>query len=57
MTAATINTSTPFSFAHEALASVTGSYNIAIPALPGHLVYYHVVTNGIPGPLQVGIAQ
>jgi hypothetical protein len=57
VTAATINTSTPFSFAHEALASVTGSYNIAIPALPGHLVYYHVVTNGIPGPLQVGIAQ
>jgi hypothetical protein len=47
-----INESAPFWFAHESPSPTTGSYSISIPALPGRIVYYHVVDNGVAGPLQ-----
>jgi len=47
-----VNQSTPFWFAHESFKPATGSYQISIPALPGRILYYHVVENGIAGPLQ-----
>jgi hypothetical protein len=49
---ATVNQATPFSFASESLTNANG-YSIAIPALPGLLLYYHVVINGVAGPTQV----
>ncbi len=42
----------PFWFAHELFAPATGSYQISIPALPGRVLYYHVVDGGVAGPLQ-----
>jgi hypothetical protein len=58
VTASAIDESDPFLFAGDQITPVTGTYNIAIPALPGHLVYYAVFSNGAQvGPLQVAIAQ
>jgi len=48
-----INEATPFFFAEELFAPTTGSYQISIPALPGRILYYHVVDGGVAGPLQV----
>ena len=48
-----INESTPFWYAHELFAPTTGSYQISVPALPGRILYYHVVDGGVAGPLQV----
>jgi len=48
-----INESAPFSFASETVAPAVGGAVIAIPALAGHLLYYRVVSDGAPGPLQV----
>jgi hypothetical protein len=55
VTAEEITESNPFLFAHEPLTPVSGSYKITIPVLPGHVVYYRVVENGEPGPLQVAV--
>jgi hypothetical protein len=49
---AAINEGTPFSYASESLANANG-YSIAIPALPGHVLYYRVVTGGVAGLTQV----
>lgn len=49
----TINEATPFKYAAESLTGVSGAYTIVIPALPGRLLYYRVVDNGVPGDLQV----
>jgi hypothetical protein len=49
VSAATINEANPFSFASETLAAAGST--IAIPAIPGRILYYRVVTNGSPGPL------
>jgi hypothetical protein len=49
-----INEATPFSFASESLTNANG-YSITIPALPGMLVYYRAVVNGVAGPTQVAI--
>ena len=53
VSAARIDESNPFSFAQEPLKRVRGSFNIAIPAMPGRLVYYRVVDGDTPGPLRV----
>jgi hypothetical protein len=47
-----INESMPFWFAHELFPPATGTYQISIPALPGRILYYHVVDGGVAGPLQ-----
>jgi hypothetical protein len=52
VSAARIDESNPFSFAQEPLKRVRGSFNIAIPAIPGRLVYYRVVDGDTPGPLR-----
>jgi hypothetical protein len=49
---AAVGESNPFWFAHESFAPVTGSYSISVPALPGRILYYHVVDGGVAGPLQ-----
>jgi hypothetical protein len=54
--AAAIDENTPFKFASEALTNANG-YSIAIPALPGHILYYHVVSNGVAGPAQTVAVQ
>jgi hypothetical protein len=41
----TINETTPFSFASEPLTNANG-FTITIPALPGHVLYYHLVIGG-----------
>lgn len=41
-----INEAQPFSYAHEALAGVADT--ITIPALPGRVLYYRVLTDGVP---------
>jgi hypothetical protein len=51
-TASVINDATPFSYSHEPLSTVTGNYQIAIPAIPGRILYYHVVDGGVPRQLQ-----
>jgi hypothetical protein len=49
----TINEATPFWFAGESFAPAIGSYQISIPALPGRILFYHVVSAGhAAGPLQ-----
>lgn len=48
-----INEANPFSFASEALTPAGSGTRIAIPALPGHLLYYRLVSDGVPGLLQV----
>ncbi|MBI3209340.1 MAG: hypothetical protein HYZ37_10635 [Candidatus Solibacter usitatus] len=45
-----INEANPFSYASESLAAAGGS--ITIPALPGRVVYYRTVTNGVAGAIQ-----
>jgi hypothetical protein len=47
-----ITEANPFRFAHENLTPASGSYTIKIPALQGRILYYRVVDNGEPGPLQ-----
>jgi hypothetical protein len=47
-----VNESTPFWFSSEMFPPSTGSYSIAIPALPGRILYFHVVDSGTAGPLQ-----
>jgi hypothetical protein len=49
---ALVNEATPFWFAHELFSPTTGVYSISIPALPGRVLYYHVVDGGVAGPLQ-----
>jgi len=49
--AATVSQTTPFYFAHETLTASSGT--IAIPALAGRVIYYRVVTGGVPGPTQI----
>src|SRR5205814_10300475 len=44
-----LNESSPFSFASETVLPAVGGAVIAIPALPGHLLYYRVVDDGTPG--------
>jgi hypothetical protein len=44
--------STPFWFAHELFSPTTGPWSISVPALPEHILYYHVVDGGVAGPLQ-----
>jgi len=51
--ASTINATTPFYFAHETLAGVTGSATITIPALPSRILYYRVISGSTPGPTQI----
>jgi hypothetical protein len=41
----TINEATPFSFASEPLTRASG-FTITIPALSGHVLYYHLVIGG-----------
>ena len=50
--AATIG-ATPFLYASEAGSSTASSPTVAIPALPGRVLYYRVVSGGVPGPTQV----
>jgi hypothetical protein len=50
-----IDEAQPFAFAHEPLTPATGSYKITVPVVPGRIVYYRVVDNGEPGPLQVAV--
>jgi hypothetical protein len=50
--ATVVNESAPFWFAHEPPSPTTGSYSIAVPTLPGRILYYHVVDSGLAGPLQ-----
>jgi hypothetical protein len=57
VSAAVIDETKPFSFAHEPLPSANGSSTIAIPAVPGRLVYYRVVDGERKGPLQAAIPQ
>jgi hypothetical protein len=47
-----VNEGAPFSFASELFAPATGAYQITIPALPGRVLFYHLVDGGVPGPLQ-----
>jgi hypothetical protein len=49
---ATINETTPFSFASESLTNANG-FTIKIPALSGRVLYYHVVIGGVAGQTQV----
>ena len=49
--AAAIDQTTPFYFAHETMSSTSGT--VTIPALPGRVLYYRVVTSGTPGSTQV----
>jgi len=51
--AALVNEASPFWFAQELFPPTTGRYTISIPALPGRILYYHVVDGGVAGPLQV----
>jgi hypothetical protein len=51
-----INETTPFSYASEALTNANG-YSIAVPALPGHVLYYRVVIGGVAGATQVTAIQ
>jgi hypothetical protein len=56
VSAGTIDESNPFSFAQEPLKQASGSFTIAIPAIPGRIVYYRVVDGDMPGPLNVAVA-
>jgi hypothetical protein len=47
--ATAINESNAFSFASEALTPAMSGSTIAIPALPGHVLYFRLVTDGVPG--------
>lgn len=49
--ASAIDLATPFYFAHETMSSTSGT--VTIPALPGRVLYYRVVTSGTPGATQV----
>jgi hypothetical protein len=55
VSAGTIDESNPFSFAQEPLKQASGSFAIAIPAIPGRIVYYRVVDGDTPGPLQAAV--
>lgn len=44
---------TPFKFAAESGAQTASSSTVTIPALPGRVLYWRVVTGGTPGPTQV----
>jgi hypothetical protein len=52
---ASVVEATPFSFASEALTNANG-YSITVPALPGMLLYYRSVVNGVTGPTQVSLS-
>jgi hypothetical protein len=49
--ASAIDLTTPFYFAHETMSSTSGT--VTIPALPGRVLYWRVVTSGTPGATQV----
>jgi len=49
--ASAIDLTTPFYFAHETMSSTSGT--VTIPALPGRVLYWRVVSGGTPGPTQV----
>jgi hypothetical protein len=55
VSAGTIDESNPFSFAQEPVKPASGSFTIAIPAIPGRIVYYRVVDGETPGPLRVAV--
>jgi len=48
-----VNEQNPFSFAHQPLTTASGNWTIAIPALPGRILYYRAVTGGVPGETRV----
>lgn len=51
---ATLNETQPFQYAHEPLAPTQAATNIVtVPMLSGRVLYYRVVTGGIPGPVSV----
>lgn len=50
--ASTINATTPFYFSSETLAGATGAATITIPAIPGRILYYRVVSGGVAGSTQ-----
>ena len=47
-----IDEQSPFWYAHEPFLQATGSYKIMIPALPGRILYYHIVDGGVAGDLR-----
>ncbi len=51
----TIVNANPFYWSGESYSMLVGSGSITIPALPGHILYYQIVNNGVPGPLQITI--
>jgi hypothetical protein len=53
VTAAAVDESAPFSFASESLTPAVSGATIAIPALPGHMLYYRVISDGVPWAMQV----
>lgn len=48
-----IDEDTPFRYASDTLTPATGTWTIAIPGLPGRVLYYRTVINGVSGPTQV----
>jgi hypothetical protein len=52
----TINEAVPFQYASEQLTNANG-FTVVIPALPGRLLYYRSVINGVPQPTEVRLTD
>lgn len=58
VSSAALSEGQPFAYAHETLTPTQSSTNvITVPMLSGRVLYYRVVTNGEPGPVNVFAAR
>lgn len=49
VSAALVNESFPYWFAHESFSTATGNFKISIPAISGRILYFRVVDGTTPG--------
>jgi hypothetical protein len=48
---AVIDENNPFRFAYEGITPVSGTGKIVIPSMPDRIVFFRLVTDGVPGPV------